>query len=196
MLANHTACGGRATVPGRARLIPFFVTQLSTTIQVWTERSRRRRELGELADRNDHLLADIGLSVEEARHEAAKPFWAFSERRRGASAGAHGRQDAWPQVMNTPGGAAEHPAKSGPRQGFATTSGHCIKSTRSSNMRYLVALLFCRPRILNGTSPRLVESENVLGSVLAAGRNRIAVPPSPRTGTLALVGSLILLLAT
>jgi len=59
--------------------MPFFLTQLSTTIQVWIERSRQRRELGELADRTDHLLADIGLSVEEARHEAAKPFWAFSE---------------------------------------------------------------------------------------------------------------------
>jgi len=42
-------------------------------------RGRQRRELGELADRKDHLLADIGLSVEEARREAAKPFWAFSE---------------------------------------------------------------------------------------------------------------------
>ena len=79
MSANPTACGTRATVSGRARLIPFFLTQLSTTIQVWIERSRQRRELGELADRTDHLLADIGLSVEEARHEAAKPFWAFSE---------------------------------------------------------------------------------------------------------------------
>ena len=59
--------------------MPFFLTQLSTTIQVWIERSRQRRELGELADRTDHLLADIGLSVEEARDEAAKPFWAFSE---------------------------------------------------------------------------------------------------------------------
>src|SRR5229473_427711 len=100
MSANPTACGTRPTVSGRAKLMPFFLTQLSTTIQVWIERSRQRRELGELADRTDHLLADIGLSVEEARHEAAKPFWAFSQRRRGASAGAHGSQDAWSQVMN------------------------------------------------------------------------------------------------
>jgi len=79
MSANPTACGARAAVSGRAGLIPFFLTQLSTTIQVWIERGRQRRELGELADRKDHLLADIGLSVEEARHQAAKPFWAFSE---------------------------------------------------------------------------------------------------------------------
>src|SRR5215471_324946 len=78
MSANPTACRARATVSGRARLIPLMLVQLSTTIQVWIERSRQRRELGELADRKDHLLADIGVSVEEARHEAAKPFWAFS----------------------------------------------------------------------------------------------------------------------
>ena len=78
MSASPTRHNGRATVSGRARLIPFLFTQLSTTIPVWIERSRQRRELGELADRKDHLLADIGLSVEEARREAAKPFWAFS----------------------------------------------------------------------------------------------------------------------
>jgi uncharacterized protein YjiS (DUF1127 family) len=138
MSANPTARGARATVSRQARLIRFFLTQLSTTIQVWIERSRQRRELGELADRRDHLLADIGLSVEEARHEAAKPFWAFSERRRGASAGARGRQDAWPQVMNTPVRVAERPAKSWPRRWFATTSSPCIKSTRSSNVSHPV----------------------------------------------------------
>jgi uncharacterized protein YjiS (DUF1127 family) len=78
MSANPNTCRARATVAGRARLIPLMLVQLSTTVQVWIERSRQRRELGELADRKDHLLADIGLSVEEARHEATKPFWAFS----------------------------------------------------------------------------------------------------------------------
>jgi uncharacterized protein YjiS (DUF1127 family) len=38
--------------------------------------------LGELVDRNDHLLADIGLSGEQARREAGKPFWVFSKRAR------------------------------------------------------------------------------------------------------------------
>jgi uncharacterized protein YjiS (DUF1127 family) len=61
--------------------VPNFPTRLSTTIQVWIERSRQRRALGELADRNDHLLADIGLSVEQARCEAAKPFWVSSKKR-------------------------------------------------------------------------------------------------------------------
>src|SRR5215831_2354214 len=94
MLANPTRCNDRTTVLGRASLIPLFLTQLSATIQVWIERSRQRRALGELSDRKDHLLADVGLSLEEARHEAAKPFWAFWEERRGASARARSNQGA------------------------------------------------------------------------------------------------------
>lgn len=94
MSANPLRCGGRATVSGQARLIPLLLTQLSTTIQVWIERSRQRRQLGELADRKDHLLADIGRSVEEVRREAAKPFWVPLEGRRSVSAGVHSRQDA------------------------------------------------------------------------------------------------------
>src|SRR5262245_56646661 len=112
MSANPTRHSARAMVSGRVRLIPFLLTQLSTTVPVWLERSRQRRVLGELADRKDHLLADIGLSVEEACHEAAKPFWAFSERGRGSSAGAHSHQGAWPQVTNAPVRVAEHPLNS------------------------------------------------------------------------------------
>jgi len=63
-------------------------------------------------------------------------------------------------------------------------------------MRYLVALLFCRPRILNGTSPRLVESEYERGSGGAVDPKRIDDHPSPRSYSLAHVGSLILLLTT
>jgi uncharacterized protein YjiS (DUF1127 family) len=45
------------------------------TLFFWIERSRQRRQLGELAELNDHLLKDIGLSRDEALREAAKPFW-------------------------------------------------------------------------------------------------------------------------
>jgi len=39
-------------------------------------RSRQRRTLREIAERNDfHLLKDIGVSREEAFREADKPFW-------------------------------------------------------------------------------------------------------------------------
>jgi len=69
---TDTAALSRAT-----RLIPSLLTRFSTTIKVWIERSRQRHALG-LA-RNDHLLADIGLSLEQARREAAKPFWVSSK---------------------------------------------------------------------------------------------------------------------
>ena len=64
MSASPTRHNARAAVLGRARFILFLLKQLSTTIPVWIERSRQRRALGELVDRKDHLLADVGLSVE------------------------------------------------------------------------------------------------------------------------------------
>jgi uncharacterized protein YjiS (DUF1127 family) len=39
---------------------------------LWIARSRQRHALAELDDR---LFRDIGVSREAARHEAAKPFW-------------------------------------------------------------------------------------------------------------------------
>ena len=44
-------------------------------LQFWMGRSRQRRQLGELAELNDYLLRDIGISREEAMREATKPFW-------------------------------------------------------------------------------------------------------------------------
>lgn len=47
-------------------------------VRLWTwlaaaaERHRQRRSLAAL---NDHQLADIGLTHEDAQREAAKPFW-------------------------------------------------------------------------------------------------------------------------
>jgi uncharacterized protein YjiS (DUF1127 family) len=45
------------------------------TLELWIDRSRQRRQLGELAELNDYLLKDIGVSREEAMREAEKPFW-------------------------------------------------------------------------------------------------------------------------
>jgi uncharacterized protein YjiS (DUF1127 family) len=38
----------------------------------WMERSRQRRAL---ADLDDRLLRDIGLTRDEARRECGNPFW-------------------------------------------------------------------------------------------------------------------------
>src|SRR5215469_14185400 len=188
MSANPMRCGGRATVSRQARLIPLLLTQLSTTIQVWIERSRQRRQLGELADRKDHLLADIGRSVEEARREAAKVSgfpWRKGEVYLPVCTAAR-TPDARPQVMNAPVRVAEHPAKSASRRWFPTTSSRCVKSTRSSNMRYLVAFVFHLPRTLNGTSPhgyRVVDPKPIDSA-------------SRRSPSLARMGILMFLLST
>ncbi len=44
-------------------------------MDLWLERRRRRQALEDLAERKDHLLADVGLNREEALREAGKPFW-------------------------------------------------------------------------------------------------------------------------
>lgn len=41
-------------------------------LQVWIDRRLQRQALADLGDR---LLDDVGLSLEQARREAAKPFW-------------------------------------------------------------------------------------------------------------------------
>jgi uncharacterized protein YjiS (DUF1127 family) len=43
---------------------------------MWLERSRQRRALAELDER---LLRDIGVTSAQARREAAKPFWSASK---------------------------------------------------------------------------------------------------------------------
>jgi uncharacterized protein YjiS (DUF1127 family) len=56
--------------------ISSLITATCLTVDQWFARSRQRRALREIAERNDtHLLKDIGLSQEEALREADKPFW-------------------------------------------------------------------------------------------------------------------------
>jgi uncharacterized protein YjiS (DUF1127 family) len=53
-----------------------IVGRLRQTIGRWVARSRQRRALREIAESDDrHLLRDIGVSREEAFHEADKWFW-------------------------------------------------------------------------------------------------------------------------
>ena len=52
------------------------ITRWLHTIARWVARSRQRGALREIAEHNDlHLLKDIGVSQQEAFHEADKPFW-------------------------------------------------------------------------------------------------------------------------
>ncbi len=48
---------------------------LSERIRLWAAKRRQRRALSELAERNDRLLLDMGISPDAARIEAAKFFW-------------------------------------------------------------------------------------------------------------------------
>jgi uncharacterized protein YjiS (DUF1127 family) len=49
-----------------------LLSSLVGTIVIWLNRRQGRRDLSELDDR---LLADVGISREDAVWEAGKPFW-------------------------------------------------------------------------------------------------------------------------
>lgn len=49
-----------------------MVSRMLSTLNLWYQRARQRRQLGLLDDRQ---LRDIGLDRAEARVEAGKPFW-------------------------------------------------------------------------------------------------------------------------
>lgn len=42
------------------------------TVTIWIQRSRQRKQLSRL---DQHLLEDIGLTLEQAKQEVEKPFW-------------------------------------------------------------------------------------------------------------------------
>ncbi|HEV7878270.1 DUF1127 domain-containing protein [Bradyrhizobium sp.] len=48
------------------------LSSLAGTMVIWLNRRQGRRDLRELDDR---LLADVGISREDAVSEAGKPFW-------------------------------------------------------------------------------------------------------------------------
>ena len=58
------------TLPFRAR--PSLVSRLTLAV---TDALTRRRDRRILARLDHHILRDIGRSADEARTEAAKPFW-------------------------------------------------------------------------------------------------------------------------
>jgi uncharacterized protein YjiS (DUF1127 family) len=70
----HRDVAASALSRSKTRISVIAVTR--STVGRWFARSRQRRALREIAERNDfHLLKDIGVSQEEAFREADKPFW-------------------------------------------------------------------------------------------------------------------------
>jgi uncharacterized protein YjiS (DUF1127 family) len=49
-----------------------MLTSWARTIEIWLIRHQGRQDLSSLDDR---LLEDIGISREDARWKASKPFW-------------------------------------------------------------------------------------------------------------------------
>lgn len=54
------------------RLLVAEVKRAMMQIKRWDQRARSRRQLAQMDER---LLRDIGLTQRQARHEAAKAFW-------------------------------------------------------------------------------------------------------------------------
>ena len=58
----------RVSATGNRGIVAFLLR----TLAVWGGRRKQRLDL---ADLDDHLLRDIGLTRQEARRECAKRFW-------------------------------------------------------------------------------------------------------------------------
>ncbi len=50
----------------------FSAGQIIKKTKFWANRSRQRKQLARL---DAHMLADVGITAEQARIEMAKPFW-------------------------------------------------------------------------------------------------------------------------
>jgi uncharacterized protein YjiS (DUF1127 family) len=50
----------------------FSAEQMMKKAKFWANRSRQRKQLARL---DAHMLADIGITAEQAKVEMAKPFW-------------------------------------------------------------------------------------------------------------------------
>jgi uncharacterized protein YjiS (DUF1127 family) len=63
----------RAHLPARHSQFNSWLRPLNR-LMCWSERSRERAALRDLAD-DRHLLNDLGLTRQEVLDEASKPFW-------------------------------------------------------------------------------------------------------------------------
>ena len=54
---------------------PPWRENVRLVLTVWRARQRRRRELCRLLNMGPEVIADIGMTMEEAEAEAGLPFW-------------------------------------------------------------------------------------------------------------------------
>jgi uncharacterized protein YjiS (DUF1127 family) len=73
VLDSRESAGGK--VPRQQFISSTTTVGWFHILQFWIGRSRQRKRLGELAEVDNYLLKDIGVSQDEALREAAKPFW-------------------------------------------------------------------------------------------------------------------------
>ncbi|WEX09374.1 DUF1127 domain-containing protein [Chelativorans sp. AA-79] len=66
-----TAAEGRKPSRRGRPITQFFVARLARAARLY-ERYRQRRHLAEL---DDHLLADVGLTRQDVHRECSQPFW-------------------------------------------------------------------------------------------------------------------------
>lgn len=66
-----TAASTSAPLPSR-RSFPFVTWFRSRLLARWHDRHVQRLDLAEI---DDHLLRDLGLTPEDVRRECAKSFW-------------------------------------------------------------------------------------------------------------------------
>jgi uncharacterized protein YjiS (DUF1127 family) len=81
------SCGSTTCSQSQTLAVPALTFTRPSFLDIpWRERFRaswmdllcledRRRQRSALAELDDRLLADIGVSPAQARHEANKPFW-------------------------------------------------------------------------------------------------------------------------
>lgn len=71
-LNNNFQCNSCVAENTTTKSLTERLISLLTIGHVWAERHRSRRALAQL---DDHMLADIGLSRSKIEEEIEKPFW-------------------------------------------------------------------------------------------------------------------------
>ena len=76
-MAYDHATGGRLSSSSKGSFggVTGPLRRLAEKLALWQQRADTRQELERLLHSSPHLIADVGLTVERARREIAKPVW-------------------------------------------------------------------------------------------------------------------------